>query len=657
MVARVRSGLVDARKRQGHTLESLAHALSVEPSTVRRWERGTLDPMPLTWPRLAQELDITTDQLVGFLAKPCCEKCGKVLAADNTENLCGACRRVQHGQLDQPPQFEDEFFDNAELLSAFESWHIGRVFRAYRAHPYFLGMFARPLTQENLGRWLGLTQNQMSRQENGKAEQNLELLQEWAAILHLPQDRLWFNLPGQSRLRATPTLDGVSTVDNGTRRTEPNQKLRAVRERTPSRLAPGDCLSRDELAEAVCAWLWNTTKVRYALDGHYIAKLERGTVRWPSAPYRSGLRHVLGATSDVELGFDEHRRGRSPLQASIIEHSKLQQERQDFELVTVESVNRKDFLKTTLGVGAGALLAQVVPNSPNLDLAEILSGPTAHYRRMESAVPSDQLAPAVEAHLRLASHIVQQRTPTAFAYQVMSEIAGLAAWLAVDRGDTATARRRYADAIRCAERAHHPLLVSYMTASLGHFAVETGNPGAGLKIIRRASNLLDQTTPNAARAWIESLCATAHAALGDPEQAIGSLRLAEALVEREGPELCWPWVFKFDGAKVARYQASAFGRMGNVRSATAAYQAAAPALTTPKPRALAQIEHAHVLARSGDLTGGCDLAMAALDTARAYGSERIATRVREFRTSLPVHTVEAAKLDDALSALYEPSSR
>lgn len=213
MVARVRRGLVDARKRQGHTLESLAHALTVEPSTVRRWERGTSDPLPLTWPRLAHELDITTDELVGFLAKPCCEKCGKVLAADNTENLCGVCRRDRQSQLDEPPQVGDEFFDTAELKAAFASWHIGRVFRAYRAHPYFLGIFSRPLTQENLGRWLGLNQNHMSKLETGKAEQNLELLQEWAAILHLPQPMLWFDLPGQSRLQSSDVRPAFAVGD------------------------------------------------------------------------------------------------------------------------------------------------------------------------------------------------------------------------------------------------------------------------------------------------------------------------------------------------------------------------------------------------------------------------------------------------------------
>jgi hypothetical protein len=62
-------------------------------------------------------------------------------------------------------------------------------------------------------------------------------------------------------------------------------------------------MSRAELADAVCAWLWETTDVRYELDGHYIAKLERGAVRWPGAAYRSGLRYVLDVASDNELGF------------------------------------------------------------------------------------------------------------------------------------------------------------------------------------------------------------------------------------------------------------------------------------------------------------------------------------------------------------------
>ncbi|WP_328990836.1 hypothetical protein OG394_31690 [Kribbella sp. NBC_01245] len=84
---------------------------------------------------------------------------------------------------------------------------------------------------------------------------------------------------------------------------EVNGLLRAARERTRSPSAPGESMSRAELADAVCEWLWQTTQTQYELDGHYIAKLERGAVRWPGAPYRAGLRHVLKVASDNELGF------------------------------------------------------------------------------------------------------------------------------------------------------------------------------------------------------------------------------------------------------------------------------------------------------------------------------------------------------------------
>jgi tetratricopeptide (TPR) repeat protein len=283
----------------------------------------------------------------------------------------------------------------------------------------------------------------------------------------------------------------------------------------------------------------------------------------------------------------------------------------------------------------------------------MLSASTTNYRQMESAVPSGQLTPAVEAHLALALGIVNERMRTSAGYRVLSEIAGLSAWLAVDRGDTATARHRYAEAIDYAERTHHPLLMSYMTASLGHFAVEAANPRAGLTMIQRASALLDNDAPDAARAWLESLRAAAHAELGDRPEAAAALSRAERLANRQRGELRWPWVFDFDSAKVARYQAAVLGRLGDVRAASAAYAAAKSALTAAKPRALAQVEHAHVLTRGGDVTSACSLAIEALVTARAYGSERITNRIRVFRASLPTRTTEAEKLDDELAALYE----
>jgi transcriptional regulator with XRE-family HTH domain/tetratricopeptide (TPR) repeat protein len=135
-----------------------------------------------------------------------CQGCGSALAADNTARLCSSCHREERDQLRMPPtHLRDGFFETDEFRAAFESQHIGKVFRAYRNHPRHLQLFGKALNQELLGRWLGLTQAQVSKLENGKPEQNLEALRNYAEALHLPQRMLWFDFPGQSRLRPLPS--------------------------------------------------------------------------------------------------------------------------------------------------------------------------------------------------------------------------------------------------------------------------------------------------------------------------------------------------------------------------------------------------------------------------------------------------------------------
>lgn len=62
-------------------------------------------------------------------------------------------------------------------------------------------------------------------------------------------------------------------------------------------------MSRRELAEAVNAYVYATTGTVIGLDAWYVGKLERGQRRWPNEHYRAGLRAVLGAATDAELGF------------------------------------------------------------------------------------------------------------------------------------------------------------------------------------------------------------------------------------------------------------------------------------------------------------------------------------------------------------------
>lgn len=89
---------------------------------------------------------------------------------------------------------------------------------------------------------------------------------------------------------------------------ERNHLLRAARERTPSRQLPDAAMARQELAEAVNAWLCENNRRLGALDAHYIARLERGAVRWPNEEYRAGFRAILGVLNDVDLGFFPRKR-------------------------------------------------------------------------------------------------------------------------------------------------------------------------------------------------------------------------------------------------------------------------------------------------------------------------------------------------------------
>ncbi|WP_245645803.1 hypothetical protein [Pseudonocardia acaciae] len=413
---------------------------------------------------------------------------------------------------------------------------------------------------------------------------------------------------------------------------EPNEMLRAARERVESPSSPGEPMTRQELAEAINAYVYRASggKQVTAVDFNHVGKWERGTIRWPAARYRAALRAILDVATDRDLGFARPARGKPG------------------------DVDRKKFLKTALGTSAGAVLARfaLVGSGDSGDLLRAVSGPTADYRRMEQEVSSDRLAPAVDAHLSLATAVVGNQLRTSSGHAVLAEIAGLSAWLAADRGDGATARRRYADAIRHAGRAHHPLLTSYMTASLGHFAVESGDPRQGMTLLDRAAAQLDPSAPSTARAWLASLHAVAYATLGNRQATYAALRTAENATSRPHGEPVWPWVFSFDRDKAARYQAEALAGLGDFRAAAAAFEAVSPS-GGPKPRALAQVKRARALAAIGDVERSCALALEALRVGLDYSSERVTSRVRAFRASLPVRTRAAGALDDALAALYD----
>ncbi len=64
-----RHALADRREIVGHTQETLAEFVGVQPTTVGRWERGETSPQPWSRPKLAEALAVPIEQLDTMLAE------------------------------------------------------------------------------------------------------------------------------------------------------------------------------------------------------------------------------------------------------------------------------------------------------------------------------------------------------------------------------------------------------------------------------------------------------------------------------------------------------------------------------------------------------------------------------------------------------------
>ena len=85
-----------------------------------------------------------------------------------------------------------DFWYSADLLDAFEAWHMGRVILAYRTHAFH----ARPLSQLRVCEWLGMTQAQLSRIETSReGPTDIGKLIHYAQVFGMPPELLWFKLP------------------------------------------------------------------------------------------------------------------------------------------------------------------------------------------------------------------------------------------------------------------------------------------------------------------------------------------------------------------------------------------------------------------------------------------------------------------------------
>lgn len=116
-----------------------------------------------------------------------CASCSAAPAAGNDANLCESYAKGAGTEQGAPPVLPVEFWERPEVRSALLSRHFGRFLRTYRTSQ------SPQVKQTQLATWLGITQGQLSRIERSSTSiRDLQKLDAWARILHVPEDLLWF---------------------------------------------------------------------------------------------------------------------------------------------------------------------------------------------------------------------------------------------------------------------------------------------------------------------------------------------------------------------------------------------------------------------------------------------------------------------------------
>lgn len=324
-----------------------------------------------------------------------------------------------------------------------------------------------------------------------------------------------------------------------------------------------------------------------------------------------------------------------------------------------DDTNRRQFLAGAAGVSGLALIGTVEGDVPveSQDEERLLTIPSATYRRLEQRLPSRSLIAPVTAHLALVRQLATRNghspAHTRRLFAILSETAGLAAWLYVDVEDRANARRHYQFAVRAAERSGHPLLAAYMQASMSQFAANCGDAIESVRLVADARHRLPRSAPPIAGIWMDAIESLALAQIKD-RNALTKLDHAEGRLSRaSNDEPVWPWIFRFDERKLAGFRAQVAGKLGRVKVAERALQIANDPQQAPKPRAVMEVLRASILAQSGKVDEACKVATEAFDIGQTCGSERVIHAVATFRNKLGTQSGRTAtELDDRLYATY-----
>lgn len=347
---------------------------------------------------------------------------------------------------------------------------------------------------------------------------------------------------------------------------EPNRHLRTAREATPSPHVPGAAMNRHELADAVNAWLYEHTDRHGALTEDYVARLERGRVRWPGRDYRAGFRAVLHAESDAALGFRPS--NRRPIRYLPVQAEPTDAEDTATTLTETWDAQAAADLAEALSAGqpgpinpltAARLTHEwlVVPPPQTVQLRagrRIGTGlVTTITRRVESLrhlddyVAGGDLHAAIERELAATVRLARSGSYTDATGRVLltavGELAQLAGWVTADAGIDDRAVRYYVEGVRAAHAAGNAPLAGNLVSSLSYHLANTADPRDAVLLARSALAGSASTATATTRALFTERLAWAHAKSRDSQATASALGQVEDAYAARRPDEDPEWVY------------------------------------------------------------------------------------------------------------------
>lgn len=225
----------------------------------------------------------------------------------------------------------------------------------------------------------------------------------------------------------------------------------------------------------------------------------------------------------------------------------------------------------------------------------------------------------------------------------LGDVAQLAAWLAIDGQDYATARQYCGLALSAAEEGEDPSLHAYTLGVMSYIHLHAGRGSEALRLLEAALRIAENShfgVNPAVRSWLFEAIGEAHALVGDKAAGARALHRAEVLFDAVRPGDVPAWLSFFNAeCHIVRLKGRCLTRLGQYRAAIATLEAACASLPEQyiREQSGTQIDlaAAHLLGvqqrvNTAELDTAVETASSAFQKALVAESGRNQRRVREL---------------------------